>query len=42
MYMKKNERKNFFKKNNKLINIPFKFTTVGSEIIFDQLRGETQ
>ncbi len=42
MYMKKNERKNFFKKNKKLINIPFKFTTTGSEIIFDQLTGEIQ
>jgi len=40
MYMKKNERKKFFQKNKKLINIPFKFTTVGSKIIFDQLTGE--
>ncbi len=42
MYMKKNERKNFLKKNKKLIDIPFKFTTTGSEIIFDQLTEETQ
>jgi len=40
MYMKKNERKKFFQKNKKLFNIPFKFTTVGSKIIFDQLTGE--
>ena len=37
MYMRKNERKKFLKKNIKLINIPFKFTSTGSKIIFDQL-----
>ncbi len=37
MYMHKNERKKFLKKNKKLINIPFKFTSTGSKIIFDQL-----
>ena len=38
MYMRKAERKKFLKKNYKLINIPFKFTSTGSEIIFDKLK----
>ena len=37
MYMDKNKRKNFFKRNKKLINVPFSFTNTGSEIIFDKL-----
>ena len=37
MYMNKNKRKNFFKRNKKLVNIPFTFTNLGSEIIFDKL-----
>ena len=37
MYMKNNQRKNFFKKNRNLINVPFNFTTIGSQIIFDQI-----
>lgn len=37
MYMKHKYRKNFFKKNPKLINIPFNFTNEGSEIIFKNL-----
>ena len=40
MYMRKAERKKFLKKNYKLINIPFKFTSTGSEIIFDQLKKD--
>ena len=40
MYMRQSERKKFFKKNYKLINIPFKFTSSGSEIIFDQLKKD--
>ena len=39
MYMKENERKNYFKKNSRLINVPFQFTNSGSEIIFDYLKG---
>ena len=41
MYMDKNKRKNFFKKNKKLINVPFRFTGAGSEIIFDKLTKKT-
>ena len=37
MYMKEKQRKNFFKKNKTLINVPFNFTTSGSEVIFDQI-----
>ncbi len=37
MYMDKNKNKNFFKRNKKLINVPFCFTNSGSEIIFDKL-----
>ena len=40
MYMRQDERKKFFKKNYKLIKIPFKFTFSGSEIIFDQLKKD--
>ena len=34
-YIKENKKKNFLKKNRKLLNIPFKFTDTGSEIIFN-------
>ena len=34
-YIKENKKKNFLKKNRKLLNIPFKFTDNGSEIIFN-------
>ena len=37
MYMKEKQRKVFFKKYRSLINIPFNFTTSGSEVIFDQI-----
>jgi len=37
MYMKEKQRKVFFKKYRNLINIPFNFTTSGSEVIFDQI-----
>ncbi len=40
MYMKKKQRKSFFKKFKSLINVPFNFTTSGSEVIFDQLTGK--
>ena len=42
MYMKKSDRENFFKKNKKLINIPFKFTSTGSQIIFDKLTEDNK
>ena len=34
--MNKNKEK-LFKRNKKLVNIPFTFTNLGSEIIFDKL-----
>jgi len=37
MYMKKKYRENFFKKYPKMINIPFKFSNVGTEVIFEDL-----
>ena len=40
MYMKKNQKINFFKKNYKLINIPFLFTSSGSEIILNKFVKE--
>ena len=36
MYMKKKYRQRFFKKNPKLINVPFKFSNEGSRTIFEQ------
>lgn len=36
LYMKKKDRINFLKKNKKIINIPFKFSYTGSEIIFKE------
>ena len=37
MYMKKKYRENFFKRYPKIINIPFKFSNVGTEVIFKDL-----
>ncbi len=34
-YIKESQKKDFLKKNSKLLNIPFKFTDIGSEIIFN-------
>ncbi len=36
LYMKKKDRINLLKKNKKIINIPFKFSDAGSEIIFKE------
>ena len=36
MYMKNKYRQRFFKKNPKLINVPFKFSNEGSRTIFEQ------
>ena len=35
MYMKKKYRENFFKRYPKIINVPFKFSNVGTEVIFE-------
>ena len=40
MYMKKSQRENYFKRNSRVINVPFQFTRSGSEIIFDHLKGK--
>ena len=37
MYMKKKYRENFFKRYPKIVNIPFKFSDVGAEVIFKNL-----
>ena len=37
MYMKKQYRDKFFKKNPKLINVPFSFSNIGSQVIFKHL-----
>jgi len=37
MYMKKKYRENFFKRYPKIINMPFKFSNVGTEVIFKHL-----
>ena len=37
MYMKKKYRSDFLKKNKKLVSIPFNFTSLGSQIILNQL-----
>ncbi len=37
MYMKKKDRAVFLKKNKKLVTIPFNFTSIGSQIILNQL-----
>ena len=36
LYMKKKDRVKFFRENNKIINIPFKFSDAGSKIIFKE------
>ena len=41
MYMKKKDRAVFFKKNKKLVTIPFNFTSVGSQIILNQLSKDS-
>ena len=37
MYMKKKDRAVFLRKNKKLVTIPFNFTSLGSQIILNQL-----
>ena len=37
LYMKKENAKNFFKKHKKVINVPFNFTKVGSQVIMSDL-----
>ena len=37
MYMKRKNRMKFFKKNKKIINVPFNFTNEGSQIIFNNI-----
>ena len=41
MYMKKKDRSDFLKKNKKLVTIPFNFTSLGSQIILNQLSKAT-
>ena len=41
MYMKKKDRAVFLKKNKKLVTIPFNFTSVGSQIILNQLSKDS-
>ena len=37
MYMKNNDRREFFKKFKNIINVPFDFSSSGSQIIFNNL-----
>ena len=37
MYMKNNDRREFFKKFKNIINVPFDFSSAGSQIIFNNL-----
>jgi D-glycero-alpha-D-manno-heptose-7-phosphate kinase len=37
-YIKGNYKKKFIQENNKIINIPFKFTNSGSEILFKDIK----
>ena len=37
-YVRDEVKKNFIKKNNKMINIPFNFSNSGSEILFKDLK----
>ena len=37
-YFKDNKKKDFLKKNSKLLNIPFNFSQEGSEIIFNHTK----
>ena len=39
LYMKTKYRKKFFLKNKKLINIPFKFSNIGSEVIYNNFQS---
>ena len=41
MYMKKKDRAVFLKKNKKLVTIPFNFTSLGSQIILNQLSKDS-
>ena len=38
MYMKENAKKDFFKKFTNSINVPFNFSSNGSQIIFNNLK----
>ena len=38
MYMKENAKRDFFKKFKNSINVPFKFSSNGSQIIFNNLK----
>ena len=38
IYMKNKYRNNFFKKNPKIINVPFRFSDNGSQVIFKHLK----
>ncbi|MAF48354.1 MAG: hypothetical protein CMM10_08825 [Rhodospirillaceae bacterium] len=37
-YVREENKKNFIKSNIKMINIPFKFSQIGSEILFKDLK----
>ena len=37
-YIKDRKKKDFLKKNNKLLNIPFNFSDEGSEVIFNHTK----
>ena len=39
LYMKKKYRKKFFLESKKLINIPFKFSNIGSEVIYNNFQS---
>jgi len=41
MYMKKKDRAAFLKKNKKLVTIPFNFTSLGSQIVLNQLSKDS-
>ena len=41
MYMKKKDRAVFLKKNKKVVTIPFNFTSLGSQIILNQLSKDS-
>ena len=41
MYMKKKNRAVFLKKNKKLVTIPFNFTSLGSQIVLNQLSKDS-
>ena len=39
-YIKGDYKKKFIQENNKIINIPFKFTNSGSEILFKDIKNK--